>query len=83
MPVMVHRKGGDAIALLKAKTSKGLGQLTRLYRYTRPVDPLHRPIGPTGHDFARTMLARRVVNQMGNAKIPILHGAAHQILSLT
>ena len=83
MPMMVHCKGGNAIALLKAKTRKGLRQLTRLCRYTCPVGPLHRPIGPTGNDFARTMLARRVVNQMGNAKVPILHGAAHQILSLT
>ena len=81
--MMVHRKGGNAIALLKAKSGKGLRQLTRLSRYTCPVGPLHRPIGPAGNDFARTMLARRVVNQMGNAKVPILHGAAHQILSLT
>ena len=83
MPMMVHRKCGDAIALLQAKTGKGLRQLTRLCRDPCPVGPLHRPIGPTGNDFARTMLARRVINQMGNAKIPILHGAAHQILSLT
>ena len=30
--MMVHRKGSNAIALLKAKSGKGLRQLTRLYR---------------------------------------------------
>ena len=82
MPMMVHGKSGNPVALLQAQTRKGLRQFARFGGDARPVCAFNIAVGPTRHDFARAMFAGCVVDQTRNAKIPILHGAVHQNLSL-
>ena len=81
MPVMVHCKGCDPITFLQAEPGKCLRQLACFSRNGRPICSFDATVCPASDDFPRAVFARCIIDQMRNPKIPILHGALHQILS--
>ena len=76
--VVVHRKGGDAVARFQAPFGKGLRQLARFQCDARPIGPFNLPIGPARQDFPRAMFARGIINQVRYPKFPILHASKHR-----
>ena len=75
MARMVHRQRGDPVALADAELGQRQLHLQRIAANPRPVGARFAAVGPVSHMLARSVFARRMVDQAAYDQIPILHGS--------
>jgi hypothetical protein len=75
MAVVVHCERCDALPRLNVKVFERAAHAAGPIRHFSPVGPDGRPVGPSGNDFAISVLALRMIHQPHDPKRPFLHRA--------